>query len=294
MLMLNNGVFGIVVTFHPPPDVVANLRKVRSQMEGLVVIDNGSSSDSLAPLRAAAYEIDFQLIENGKNLGIAAALNIGVRAIRSEGFEWIAFFDQDSTVDDRFVESMLAEHASRSPRENIGILAARSVHRDTRSPLHSWPLKNGELQVTQTSGSMIPLSVFEREGEFIEDLFIDMVDFEFSLRLHRHGYKIVECPNALLFHSPGALKSHSLWGKVKFTSSNYGPARRYYIHRNTIWIVKTYGKYYPGFSAALLSTRVRDFVKVLLVENHRMQKVISTFQGFADGLAGRMGKRVEL
>jgi rhamnosyltransferase len=168
-------------------------------------------------------------------------------------------------MDDRFVESILAEYASRPPGENIGILAPRSIHRDTGVPLHSWPLKNGELQATQTSGSMIPLSVFEREGGFIEDLFIDMVDFEFSLRLRRRGYKIVECPNALSFHSPGAPKSHNLCGKLTFTSSNYGPARRYYIHRNTIWIVKTYGKYYPGFSAALLSTRVRDSSKSCLL-----------------------------
>ncbi len=74
----------VIVTFHPPPAVLENLAKVRFQVEGLVVVDNGSSSLSLAPFRAAMCEMKFTLIENGANLGIAAALNIGVRWARSQ------------------------------------------------------------------------------------------------------------------------------------------------------------------------------------------------------------------
>jgi hypothetical protein len=68
--MPNNGVCGVVVTFHPPSDVVANLCKLRSQLQGLVVIDNGSSSASVAPLRAAADDMISNLSRMEKTLGL--------------------------------------------------------------------------------------------------------------------------------------------------------------------------------------------------------------------------------
>src|SRR5271168_2438123 len=108
--MDDNGVCAVIVTFRPPPVVLGNLAKAREQVEALVVVDNGSSLEALAPIQHAGRDLDFELIQNGANIGVAAALNVGVRWARSRGYRWVALFDQDSTLSDGFISSMLREY----------------------------------------------------------------------------------------------------------------------------------------------------------------------------------------
>src|ERR1700677_4204944 len=123
------GVCAVIITFRPDAAVLENLAPVRPQVGGLVVVDNGSSSEVLAPFHAAAASLDFALIENGRNLGIAAALNEGVRWAWSQGFEYVALFDQDSTVTEGFIQAMLAEYESHPERDRVGIVTPVQVER---------------------------------------------------------------------------------------------------------------------------------------------------------------------
>src|SRR5580698_7152472 len=97
-----SGICAVVVTFRPEANVWDNLAKLRCQAETLVVVDNGSPPESLAPFRALPADAGFTLIENKANLGIAAALNAGVRWAKTRGFEYVVLFDQDSAVTDGF------------------------------------------------------------------------------------------------------------------------------------------------------------------------------------------------
>src|ERR1700730_12863141 len=97
-MITDDRVSAIVVTFHPRKDHFQNFAKIRAQVDLLVVVDNGSAEDELAQIRESRDELHFNLIENGENLGIAAALNLGVRVAQREGCRWVALFDQDSAV----------------------------------------------------------------------------------------------------------------------------------------------------------------------------------------------------
>src|ERR1700749_3536510 len=84
--MENTSVCAVMVTYHPDDGVLDNLAAIRPQVKGLVVVDKGSSKDDRNRWRLAAREMGFTLVENGDNLGIAAALNIGVRRAQSERY----------------------------------------------------------------------------------------------------------------------------------------------------------------------------------------------------------------
>jgi rhamnosyltransferase len=91
-------VAAIVVTFYPRPEHLRSLAKIRAQVDLLIVVDNGSHASELAQIRIATQDPGLRLIENGENLGIAAALNQGVRAAQQVGCRWVALFDQDSEL----------------------------------------------------------------------------------------------------------------------------------------------------------------------------------------------------
>ncbi|MES2392876.1 MAG: glycosyltransferase, partial [Acidobacteriota bacterium] len=118
-------VCAVIVTFHPDADVIANLQALRPQVSRVVVVDNGSTPEELAQLRQAALALDVELIENGDNLGIAAALNRGIRRALELDYLWVLLFDQDSRVTEDFTQTMMGAFAASPSRDRLAILIPR-------------------------------------------------------------------------------------------------------------------------------------------------------------------------
>lgn len=288
--MVRNSVCAVVVTFHPESDVLENLSKVRQQVQGLVVIDNGSPQGSINLLRTASHETAFELIENGENLGIGAALNIGVRWAEANSFEWVILFDQDSAVTEGFMDAMLHAFENSPERDRLAILVPRYVDKRSGIALPQDQEKSGGLQTAMTSGSLMRLSLFRKYGLFEEELFIDSVDSEYSLRLRSSGHLIEECGNAVLLHSPGHPRVLRLCGVRLFQTANYSAVRRYYQDRNRIWLTRKYWKKFPKFCLRLYRDSLKDHVKTILGEDQKWNKCYCAGLGIVDGLRGRMGK----
>ncbi len=287
-------VCAVVVTYRPDDEVMDNLRAIRPQVQGLVVVDNGSSEEKRNRLRLAARELEFTLIENGDNLGIAAALNIGAKWAESERYRWVALFDQDSTAPPTFIDTMLRAYESSPRRDRIGLLVPRYIDSRRGIPISAIYAKDGSLEVAMTSGSLMPISVFSHEGCFEDSFFIGGVDYEYCLRLRSMGYSIEECTDVVLMHAPADFTECKVKGARLFSTSNYSAGRRYYRERNTVWMIKKYWRRYPAFFAGMLSHSVKDGVKILLAETGKRRKVYYMALGVRDGLLGRMGKTVEL
>lgn len=290
----NNRVCAVIVTFRPRTEDLGNLALVRPQVEDLVVVDNGSSGEELLSLRAASRLLNFALIENGQNLGIAAALNIGVKWAESNDSEWVALFDQDSAVTGGFMQHMLADYRHFAGQRNILLLVPR--YKDPQTGVERvCPMdEDGGPFVTITSGSFLPVGAFSKCGYFKEELFIYTVDDEYSLRLRSSGYSIAVSPHAILLHASGVPSYYRLFGKQWFQTTNYRPGVRYYISRNRVWMTLMYGARYPRYVRGALRSSIIDFFKLAIAEEYRWTKVKMILLGFRDGLLGRMGKTVTL
>jgi rhamnosyltransferase len=279
----------IVVTFHPSPEDLGNLAKIRAQVDLLIVVDNGSNEQELAQLRVASQGPGFKLIENGDNLGIAAALNRGVREAQKERCQWVALFDQDSTVTDGFITKMISEFRAYSRQRKIMQIIPRYVDPETGMERPVSTFGDGGVFLTITSGSVFSMEAFEKCGPFQEDLFIYCVDDDYSLRLRKHGFFIGVSKNVILMHRSGHPTSRKLLG-LTLTTKNYRPEMRYYYARNKVWILRFYGKTFPRLIAPTLREFVTIPLKIALMEDASWEKIKLFIRGLADGVAGRMGR----
>jgi len=282
-------VSAVVVTFHPDEDVVTNLQALRPQTDHLIVVDNGSSAPELAPILELGEAISYELIENGENLGIATALNIGVRRCLELGAEWILLFDQDSQVTPGFTEAMVHAFLHSPWGKRLGTMTP--VYIDMRSGA-SIPMTRARegMEASMTSGSLYPAAIFRRFGFFRDELFIDVVDYEYSLRLRKAGMVIEETDEAKLLHSPGTPHTYGVGRSVRFRSSNYSPMRRYYLERNKVWVSRHYITAFPVFCLKLFYYSSKDFTKILLVEKDKWRKARFFLRGTFDGMLNRMGR----
>jgi rhamnosyltransferase len=278
----------IVVTFHPRTEYLQNLSKIRSQVDLLIIVDNGSNATELEQIRVVCRDRDFKLIENGQNLGIAAALNLGVREAQNQRCRWVALFDQDSVVTDGFIATMISEFHDYSQQRKIMQIVPRYLDPATGVEDVVSRFEDGGAFLTITSGSLFPMEVFETCGLFQEDLFIYCVDDDYSLRIRKRGFFIGVSRDAVLLHQSGHPTYRRILGKT-FATKNYRPEVRYYYARNKVWILRAYGRTFPRLIVPTLREFVTIPLKIALMEDASWAKISRFYRGLLDGVAGRMG-----
>ncbi|HKU24819.1 MAG TPA: glycosyltransferase family 2 protein [Candidatus Sulfotelmatobacter sp.] len=290
--MAIESVCAVVVTgpYEPSGSLAANIAALRPQIDRLVIVNNGSGPEYLAAIDQIARTFACDVILNERNLGIAFALNKGVEFARSNGCRWVVLFDQDSTVKPDYISSMLRAYREAPAQHAVGILSPRYIDRFFSFPMEPLKDRAGRVLAAMTSGSMMPIELFDRCGMFEESLFLDYVDNEFCLRIRQAGFSILEVERAELLHSLGRTTARKFFA-WKIVATNHSAVRRYYITRNRVWLYRRY--YRKDFAWFWRDARsmTEELVKILVVEDRVADKLWHIALGIKDAIRGRMGSR---
>lgn len=290
--MRAQSVCAVIVTYKPRPTVIENIGAIAPQVGQVVVVDNGfSGGETEQHLQELETRLGCKVIRNHQNLGIAVALNLGVKYAIEAGSNWVCTFDQDSRVRDGFILKMLEAYQQAPQPERVAVLAPSCVDHESGVNLRMKRAGNGEILFAMTSGSMMPTSAFQKLGFFDESLYIDAVDIEFCLRARRKGMVILQSP-AVLLHSLGQTTYYHFLG-LRFGVTNHSAGRRYYMTRNRLRLLSRYAADWPWVWQQVREL-VLDTVKIVLVEDNKWNKFCAMAAGTADALSGRVGKQVEL
>ena len=289
--MMGQSVCAVIVTYHPTPKMLENVPEILAQVQRLIVVDNGSTSDELEPVRVMSQSFGFQLIENGENLGIAEALNQGVRWARNSGYPWVILFDQDSRITEGFLCQMFADWKSHPDRERVGSIHPKYVDPVTGTEPVVRRASDGGPVFSLTSGALMPTWIFDKIGGFASEYFIDCVDFEYCLRIRAAGYLIADSREAVLIHGAGRASESLTFLGCSFRPTHHSAVRRYYMSRNRIALYRKYFPVFPGWILQFMNDSLRETIKCFVGEKDRAGKFRSFLLGIWDGLSGRMGRR---
>jgi len=289
--MTAQSVCAVMVTYNPRPTFTDNVAAIAAQVDRVVVVDNGSSGEAEQSLQQLGKRPGCKVICNHQNLGIAAALNLGVKYALEAGFDWVCTFDQDSRVCDGFISNMLVAYGQTTHPETVALVVPRYVDRESGVNVRLRRRGNGQILTAMTSGSMIPSSAIRKLGCFDESLYIDAVDTEFCLRARRNGMSILQS-SAVLLHSLGRTSYHCVFG-LHFGTTNHSAGRHYYITRNRLGLLMRYGTDWPWVWREIRGMLFDD-VKIILVESDKWGKFRAMAAGVVDALSGKFGKQIEL
>jgi len=288
--MTADSVCAVIVTFHPSAKMLENLSNVLAQVQGVVVVDNGSDAGEVDPLRVTSQTLGIQLIENKENLGIAEALNRGVRWAKGQGYPWVILFDQDSGITEDFMGQMFSAWESHPDSERVGSIHPRYVDPATRLEAVVPRASDGSPLLPLTSGSLMPAWIFDKIGWFASEYFIDGVDWEYSFRIRAAGYLVADSKRAILLHAAGNPTSTTILGHT-FHPTHHNATRRYYITRNRIVFCRKYFRSFPSWVVSGAYAQFKETIACLLIEEDRARKFRNILLGTWDALTGRMGKR---
>ena len=225
------------------------------------------------------------VLDQDRNVGVAAGFNAGMRAALADGFDFVWIFDQDSTITERMHEKL----HGRAPQRD-----RQSRHRRTR---HSEPPRPGRVydnergvgtaprEVLISSGAIFSRTLLETIGFHDEALFIDYVDHDISLRANRAGFTNLKVFDTLLDHRFGESEPTPFLGRRVYLS-NYSPTRLYYSARNRIIVIRRHGG--GRWLREDIGFTVRALIKMLLAERDRPKKIGAFLRGCRDGLRYRV------
>lgn len=269
----------IIVTYNPTDVLIKNTDMfVSSNHVGTVYVIDNSADNNRYVEEIKKYKGKVCVIENGKNLGIAKAQNIGLSASIREGYDWAVTFDQDSVVSNKLLDKY-SSFIDNSNNENIAVVNTDYYDSGTKKKAfnNSKPLYVNEVL---SSGSAIRLSTLKKIGFMREDFFIDQVDNEFCYRVRKNGFDIVVLPEVGFKHSMGHITEKRI-GSKRFYLYNQSPVRTYYRTRNSILFYRLYND--KELEKRKKISLLKDFFKIML-EDKRAQKYKCFFKGLSDGL----------
>ena len=284
---------GVVVLYNPSDDVMDNIKSYLNSLEVLYAVDNSSCDNS-----EKFKHKKIKYISNGKNLGVAKALNIGAKEAIKNGFDFLLTMDQDSKFENDTVNQMLKFLKNAKENKFIEeIIATKYEDIGLISPYHKTVItkdviaKGIEMPINvMTSGNIINLKAYKEVGGFKDWLFIDAVDFEYCLNLRKHNYEIVRLNYLTLSHNLGNPIEKKILSK-RIYSLNHRPERRYYMVRNIHYLNDMYKNDFPDYCHIELMRRWTEFVKIILCEKEKIKKIKAMFRGYIDykkGIKGEM------
>ena len=284
-------VAAIIVSYNPDSNLFDSINLLLNQVEKVIIVDNGSKEKYVKYIKSI-NEDKIEIILNKENLGIATALNIGVRKALENGYEWILTMDQDSKASPDMVKKMFNVYNSINREERKDILSIFPNFVDERiqsieenSNMNSYEYVDADI----TSGNLLRKEVFVKVGFFDDSLFIDLVDTDFCMRLNEKGIKMIKIRDAVLYHSLG--ESKTIKGILgSFNTSNHSALRRYYMTRNRFYIWEKY----KGLNSFTLNRDKKlfkkEFVKIILGEKDKVNKIKMVLRGYKDYKKGIKGK----
>jgi len=277
---------------------------MRQQGATFVIVDNASDPAERARLEGLCRDQGSELIVNRENLGLASALNQGVRRLAERGFSWALLFDQDSEPVESFSAELLATLCRHPEPDRVAVIGtsftdARTGRRHRiLTKRAGWPgffrkkeVGAGDLPdvtVVVTSGSLVSVADFEQLGGFDESLFIDYVDTDFCLRCRRFGRMIAVSAAAHLKHELGEREQRK-WLGFTIEPTNHSAFRHYYISRNRIHMIRRHAlREVHWFFFDILAAGLWLF-RVMAAEQDKFRKCRAMVLGTWDGLLGRTG-----
>lgn len=279
-LISKNNTSCVVVSFNPEEyNILKLIVYLANTFSEVCLVDNNSANYDNFISRINDAGENIKIIHSEYNLGIAAAINIGVKEVLKKGIDWVITFDQDSLPTEYFVN---AYNKVLLKENNLGLMCPGYTNQNSK-------LMNVGEEITYvksmdliTSGMLHNVNVFETVGYYNEEMFIDYVDFEYTLRVAQK-YDTYKLSNNTLFHIIGDPLEVSFMGR-KIHSSNHSPLRRYYKSRNLVYVYRLWHNIYPQWTKSKLKAHLKSIFPLLLLEKNKWRKLCSIVRGLYDGL----------
>jgi GT2 family glycosyltransferase len=262
----------------------------------IIVVDNCSKDKSVSKLKKDFPNIHF--IQNNSNLGFTGANNKGIEYAKSEGYEYIMLLNNDTEVDENFIEPLLNRLNSEKELGAIQPLILNFHNQETVwnfggrfNKFFGIPItlnKNIELNTLQNesltewiSGCcfLFRSSLVDLIGCLDDDYFVYYEDSDYSLKIKNAGYKLGIESKSIIYHHEG-----ESWKKEKYWGGSISPFVHFLVIRNHIFFIKKNKREFNCFGKWIFQIFKLAAYSSYFIFMLRFEKLKMVYKGFFEGL----------
>ncbi len=207
----------------------------------IILADNASTDDSVEFVQQRFPQI--RIIRNPKNEGFARGYNLALQQVDADYF---IILNSDIEVTPDWISPVIDLMESDS---NIGACQPkiRSFHNREEFEYagaaggfidkYGYPFCRGrmfltiekdtgqyddQVEISWASGAclFVRSELFHQLGGFDDDFFAHMEEIDFCWRLHNYGYRVMYCPDSVVYHIGGGTLPKASWRKTYLNFRN--------------------------------------------------------------------------
>ena len=255
--MATPGVAAVILNWNRPADTLGCLRSLAAgdyPNWHAIVVDNASSDDSVARIRAGFPQAE--MLVNARNLGFAGGANVGLAHALAAGYPYIFLLNNDTEVEATALSTLVAT-AEGHPRAGVlsplilyaqgGRIWFAGAYRRRFLPGISMPayrrrrtLPPRPVPIDYATGCAILLrrEMLLEVGLLDESYFMYWEDLDLCERARRAGWEVLLVPSAIVYH------------QVSASTGEESPRKWYYLGRH---LPTFYRRYYRRPVPAMLA-----------------------------------------
>lgn len=294
----------VVLNWNQPDmtsDCLASLNNQDYKNFRVIVVDNGSSDESVERLRS--HFPWAHILSLPENIGYSRANNIGIEHALGHNPDYIFLLNNDTILDTAMLDRLIkvAEETS-----DIGLVGPTIFYFDQPdlvwsagatvdwqtgavcrlrenvrlSPTDDMPCE--DVGFLSSCGVCIKAEIFRKIGLLDERFFIYYEEADWSARAHAIGWRSVYVPQA------------KLWHRVSATMGTTSPATEYYMNRNVLLFIT---KHLEGWArvSALARATCRNLAAALAYSvksdaGRRIPNRNARLLALRDAILGRWGR----
>ena len=268
-----------IVTYNPNIKRLEEcLKAVKSQLNNVIVYDNGSKNSLEISKLVKKIIPDGIFVKNAKNMGIAKGLAEIMNFAKIKKYLWVLALDQDSILQKGLVKAYL-KTINSGLYTDAGMLTCLIRDRNFNDPKYERQ-ESSVLSVKYciTSASLTNVTAYFKTSGYDRQFFIDCVDFDICYSLSEKGYKIYRINYLGLLQEVGHGENRNFLFK-QIVVYHEKPIRIYYLSRNLCLL---YVKHSSYKCLTLMKKELALFLKIILYEDAKKQKIFAFFKGLHD------------
>lgn len=259
----------VVILYNPDDNVIDNILSYATFVKKIYIYDNSPVESFVKTLHSSKLT-NYEYIYHASNIGLAVPINEAAKQSIHDDIKYLLTMDQDSFFVNfydfiRFISCDLLQN------DDVGIYSPFHNLKTRLSP----DAEFNYMKSVMTSGNIINLNVFFSVGGCDERYFIDCIDHDLCAKIIFSGKKIKQVNSCTLNHELG----NNVEKKFGVEVTNHSSIRRYYMTRNTLYLVEKFIFRHPLFALSYFFRFIKNTIICLVYEKNRLNKLKYIIKG---------------
>ncbi len=289
----------VIVTYKPDfKQIIRTIESLESQINKIFVVDNTPHEEINTKFYKEYKNINpakIEIISLKKNMGIALAQNIGIKAALDNRCNYILLSDQDTIYPNNYINKMIGLYKELENGNSICSISP-AFYDCNKKIVNDFIIKRSlfikrskrkdnvvDAFEVIASGQIIKTEALLLIGLMDENLFIDWVDSEWCWRAKNKGFRIIGHYGITIKHTLGNITVNN---RILRSSERY-----YYMTRNGIFLAINNKNISIACRFGIVVKVIEYIVAYTLLNKPRLVNFTTMLQGVYDGLKKNMGRR---